>query len=173
MLNILIACDHKASREALCRTLDAQPFFKVIAVCADTHAAIAITGREQPDIVFIDGSTDPLSAIEAAKKIKACSTAGVIALSRYADTGFAAHMLAAGALGYLTSQSSGIEVITAVKEVSKDNLYCCLETKHVPVQTPDYISPFKKSISSLRDNTKKKMNEVVELHWHAILKFTN
>ena len=173
MLNILIACDHKASREALTRTLNTQPFFHVVAVCADTHAAITMTGNTQPDIVFIDGSTDPLAAIQATKKIRKVSTAAVIALSRQADDGFAAHMLAAGALGYLTSYSSDVEVITAVKEVAKDNLYCCLETKHLPIPTPERISSFKKTIASLRDNTRKKINEVAEIHWHGILKFTN
>ena len=82
MLNILIACDHKSTRESLTSLLSRQPGFTIIGVCADTHAAISITGNEQPGIVLIDGSTDPLSAIEAAKKIKACSTSCVIALSR-------------------------------------------------------------------------------------------
>jgi DNA-binding NarL/FixJ family response regulator len=173
MLNILIACDHKVSREALTRLLAAQPLLNVIAVCADTHAAISITAREQPDIVFMDGSSDPLAAIEATKKIMACSTAGVIALSRQADPHFAQHMLAAGALGYLTSQSSGIQILTAIEEVAKDNLYCCLETRHLPIPTPEHVSSFKKSILSIRDNTRKKINEAVEVHWHAILKFTN
>ena len=173
MLNILVVCDHKASRETLCRLLTAQPFFHVMAACADTHAAIAITGHQQPDIVFIDGSTDPLAAIEATKKIMLVSTAGIIALSRQADAGFAANMLAAGALGYLTSHSSDIEVITAIEEVSKDNLYCCLETKHLPVPTPERSSSFKKSIASLRDNTRKRINEAAGFHWHGILKFTN
>jgi len=173
MLNILIACDHKASREALAQTLAAQPFFHVIAICADTHAAIAITGNEQPDIVFIDGSADPLAAIEATKKILSLSTAGVIAFSRQADTSFANHMLAAGALGYLTSRSADIEIITAVEEVAKDNLYCCLETKCQPVPTPEHISSFKKAISALRGNTGKKISQTIRPHWFGILNFTN
>ena len=173
MLNILIACDHKASREALTRTLNAQPFFHLVAVCADTHAAITMTDNAQPDIVFIDGSTDPLAAIEATKQIRKISSAAIIALSRNEDSSFATHMLAAGALGYLTSRSSDREVITAVEEVAKDNLYCCLETKHLPIPTPERISSFKKAITSLQANTRKRMNEVAETHWHGILKFTN
>jgi len=97
----------------------------------------------------------------------------VIALSRDADSGFAAHMLAAGALGYLTSRSSNVEVITAVKEVAKDNLYCCLETGQLPVPTPAYISSFKKAINSLRGKARKKINEADEIYWHGIPKFTN
>jgi len=173
MLNILIACDHKASREALVQTLATQPFFHIIAVCADTHAAIAIAGNEQPDIIFIDGSSDPLAAIEATKKIVSLSSAGVIAISRQADTSFANHILAAGALGYLTSRSSNAEIISAVEEVVKDNLYCCPEIKYRPVPTPEPVSLVKKNISALRGSIRKKINETAKLHWFGILKFTN
>ena len=173
MLNILIACDHKISREALSRVLSVQPLFRVMGICADTHAAIAISAHEQPDIVFIDGSSDPLAAIEATKKILSCSNANVIALSRQMDAGFANHMIAAGALGYLTNNSPAAEIITAVNEVAKDNLYHCLEHSPLPIPTPERFSSFKKSIASVRDNTQKKITEAVESHWHSILKFTN
>jgi DNA-binding NarL/FixJ family response regulator len=152
MLTILIACDHKSSRESLIALLSAQPGFNIIGVCADTHTAIAITGREQPDIVLIDGSTDPLAIIEAIKKIRTCSTAGVIALSRQADRGFARLMMAAGALGYLTGNCSDIEVITAVREVAKDNCYCCLETKHLSIATVLDSNPAFQVIASCKDS---------------------
>jgi DNA-binding NarL/FixJ family response regulator len=173
MLNILIACDHKASRETLTQTLAANPCFHVMAVCADTHAAIAVTASEQPDIIFIDGSADPLAAIEATKKILSISSAGIIALSRRPDDSFAKHMLAAGALGYLSGRSSDAEVILAVEEVAKDNLYCCLETPFQPVPTPISNSLFKRSITAFGINTRKKINETFGAHWHGILKFAN
>ena len=173
MLTILIACDHKAYRESLTRLLAAHSLFHITAVCADTHAAITMTANAAPDIVFIDGSTDQLAAIEATKKIRSVSNAGIIALSRQSDASFAAHMLAAGALGYLTSRSSDIEIITAIEEVAKDNLYYCLDTKFLPVATPKPASSFKKTINLLRTNTRERINRGVETHWHGILKFTN
>jgi DNA-binding NarL/FixJ family response regulator len=173
MLNILIACDHKISREALAKVLSSQPLFRVIGVCADTHAAIAITAREQPHIVFIDGSTDPLAAAQATKKIVTCSTANVIAISRQMDPRFACHMMAAGALGYLTSQSSTADIITAVNEVAKDNAYSCLENNLPPIPTPERFSAFKKSIAFIHGNTHKKIAQAVGSHWHGILQFTN
>lgn len=173
MLNILIVCDHKSSLDSLVRILTAKPFFNITCICADTHAAITVALQQQPDIVFLDGSSDPLAAIEATKKILSCSTAAVIALSRQADPEFANHMLLAGALGYLTSQSSFIEVITAVEEVAKDNVYCCLDTKQFPIPTPLRHSSLKESMRSLRYNTRKKIDAVTNVHWHTILQFTN
>jgi DNA-binding NarL/FixJ family response regulator len=173
MLKILIASDHQPLRETLTRLLSAHPHFSVTDVCADTHAAMSITAYEQPDIVLIDGSTDPLAAIEATKKITGSYATNVIALSRQSDAVFAQHMLSAGALGYITRYSSDIEMITAVEEVAKDNLYCCLEQKHLPVETPAHLSSFRKSLASLKANTRKKIAIAAEVHWHGILKFTN
>lgn len=178
MLTILITSDHRSSREALARTLSAQPPFRVVAVCADAHAALTITTREQPDIVLIDGSSDPLMAIEATKKILSASGANVIAISRQTDKGFAHHMLAAGALGYLTSQSTAAEVVAAIMSVAKDDVFICEALRredHVPqLPTPEKTRfSFKQSVAALRENARKRIAEPAEIHWHAILKFTN
>ncbi|MEO5683902.1 MAG: response regulator [Chitinophagaceae bacterium] len=177
ILNILIASDCKASREALTRTLNSEPFFHVIAVCADAFAAISMTENASPDIVLIDGSTDPLATIQAIKKITACSNANVIGISRMADSDFETHLLAAGALGYVTHNSSAVELVCAVAEVAKDNLYSCITATHEPVPTPARISSINQLItqsiagiaSSLRDRNAKATTN----HWHAILQYAN
>ena len=172
MINILIASDHQSSRKTLTDLLSAQPAFRIIAICADTHAAICIAAREQPDIVFIDGSSDPLAAIEATKKITNCSTAGVIALSGGIDADFAQHMIAAGALGYVTHRSSTAEIISAVIEVAKDNLFNCYGGAEFTLPTPERAS-FKQSLTSLGRDYRKKITDTVHSHWHGILNFTN
>ena len=162
MTNILIASDHKLFRESLTRLLSVQPFFHVTGVCADTHAAITIASREQPHLVLIDGSSDPLSAIQATKKIVASSTANVIAISGIPDSSFASHMLDAGALGYLTKQSLAKEIITAIQEVAKDNCYSCLDNNPVfhPVPTPKAMARIKEPATP-------------GIFWHRILQFAN
>ena len=190
MLNILIASDHKLYREALSCLLSVQPLFNVMGVCADTHAAMNIAARENPDIVLIDGSSDPLAAIEATKRIVVRSNANVIAITGNTDPTFSQHMLAAGALGYLTKQSLSAEIITAIKEVAKDNLYLCRELSSglsadlnpglVQTPVPTHISPsshshrpFRKSIAPLTSNNRKKITETATNNWHRILQFTN
>ena len=172
MINILIASDHQSSRKILTDLLSAQPAFRIVAVCADTHAAICIAAREQPDIALIDGSSDPLAAIEATKKITGCSSAGVIALSGGIDVDFAQHMIAAGALGYITHKSPAAEVISAVIEVAKDNLFNCHGSAEFCLPTPERYS-FKQTINSIGSNYRKKIANTVQSHWHGILSFTN
>ena len=172
MLNILVVSNHQNSRKTLTDLLSAQPSFRIIAVCADAHAAICIAARELPDIVFIDGCTDPLAAIEATKKIITCSAAGVIAVSGGIDADFAQHMIAAGALGYITHGSPAAEVISAVVEVAKDNLFNCYGGTSFSLPTPERSLP-KQSVTSVGRNYSKKITNAVQSHWHSILSFTN
>jgi len=178
MLTILITSDHRSSREALARVLTAEPLFNVIAVCADAHAAMSITAQEQPDIVLIDGSSDPLMAIEATKKILSGSGANVIAVTRHLEKGFAHHMLAAGALGYLTGQSPAAEIIAAVIAVAKDNVYLCealrQEDNILSLPTPVKTRfSFKQSVAAIRNSARRRIMEPAEIHWHGILQYTN
>ena len=173
MLNILIACDHIISRETLLYYLSTPLLPCAVRLCADNYAAIAISEQQQPDIVIIDGSCDPLAAIEATKKITRCSSSNVIAFSRQTDPDFAQHMIDAGALGYLSNSASCRQVIAAVTAVAKDNFYTCIDSNPLPLPTPERISPFMKSIASFRKNTKEKMQAATDIHWHGILRFTN
>ena len=173
MLTIVIACDHKTTREALLRVLNSSALPCAVSVCADSHAAISICERHQPDIVLLDGSTDPLAAIEATKKIMTCSAANVIAVSRAADAHFAQHMMAAGALGYLLAGAEPATILNTVAEVAKDNTCNCLDKASVPITTPERVGGFRQSIASFQKNAKEKISAATEVHWHGILKFTN
>lgn len=173
MLHILIACNHIISREKLLCSLSDPQLPCALCLCADIYAAISLCGQQQPDIVVIDGSCDPLAAIEATKKITSTSATNIIAFSRQPDPAFARHMLAAGALGYLNSNVSCDQVIAAVQEVAKDNLYNCLNNQPIPLPTPARVAPILRSIAAFGKNTREQMRTATEIHWHGIFKFTN
>lgn len=173
MLNVLIACDHIISRSNLLRALSAPSPPCAVCLCADFYAAVSISEQQAPEIVIIDGSCDPLAAIEATRKITNCSSANVIAFSRATDADFARHMMEAGALGYLSGIASHEQVISAVTEVARDNFYNCIDSTPLPLPTPSRIPPFIQSIASFGKNTREKMRAATDIHWHGILKFTN
>lgn len=178
MLTILIATDHKPLRETLSSLILAQPLFHLVAVCADSHAAMTIAEIENPDIVLIDGSTDPMAVTAATKKIVSGSGAGVIALSRYTDTTFTQHMLSAGALGYVSHAAVPAEIIKAILEVAKDNIYLCKEVpaaqQIIPVHTPAPVAksrPLSKKFTAIPRQQKRRI--IPRIIWHNILRFTN
>lgn len=181
MITVLIASCHQSSRDRFARLLSGHPVFRLLDVCADTHAAIAIAAHAHPGIVIIDGSCDPLAAAAATQKILSSSAASVIAVSANLDEAFAHHMLAAGALGYLTTHCNAAEFITALQEVAKDNVYLCSDIRtafqHPFINTPGSNASTKKpsteKATSLRKQMVGKIAAAATNHWHGILQFTN
>ena len=129
MINIIIADDHKLFRETLTVLLGSNARFRVIASCADSLEAIGTIQREKPDIVLMDIDIRPISGIEAVEKICAVTAARVIGLSMYNHPSYAKKMMRAGAMGYVTKNSSKAEIFAAIVEVNKGNKFICQETK--------------------------------------------
>jgi len=128
MIRIVIADDHKLFRETLSHVINSQPHFQVIAQCQNSTEAIEIVRAEMPDIILMDINIPPFSGIEAARKI---TSSKVIGLSMHAHPAYAKKMIQAGAMGYITKNSSKDEIFTAINEVEKGNKYICSEIKEM------------------------------------------
>jgi len=126
MIRIVIADDHKLFRQTLTEVLQANPAFEVIAQCEDSSEAVEIVLSEKPDITLMDINIPPFSGIEAVKRI---APSRVIGLSMHAHPAYAKKMLKAGAMGYITKNSSKDEIFTAITEVVKGNKFICNEIK--------------------------------------------
>ncbi len=176
MLTVIIATDNKPLREVLSSIILSQPQCKLAGVCADSHAAIAIASVENPHIVLIDGSSDPLAATAAIKKICNSTASGVIALTRQPDEVFAQHILAAGALGYLTHQSAADEILMAIQQVAQDNVYLCkaLPALHTqaPVATPALDRPVATQQMAIHHTSFREKVAAIVIQWQHMLKFT-
>jgi len=129
MINIILADDHKLFRETLAVLLGSDDRFRVIASCGDSLEAIGSIQREKPDIVLMDIDIRPISGIEATEKICAVTAARVIGLSMHNHPSYVKKMMRAGAMGYVTKNSSKTEIFTAIVEVNKGNKFICQETK--------------------------------------------
>jgi DNA-binding NarL/FixJ family response regulator len=129
MISIVIADDHKLFRETLSALLNSNPGFRVIASCQDSAEAIETICFEKPDIVLMDIDIPPFSGIEAVKKICAVSACRVIGLSMHTHPAYAKKMIRAGAMGYVTKNSSKDEIFTAINEVNKGKKFICREIK--------------------------------------------
>ena len=126
MIRIVIADDHKLFRETLSHVINSQPQFMVIAACQNSTEAIETVRTEMPDIILMDINIPPFSGIEATRKI---TYSKVIGLSMHAHPAYAKKMIQAGAMGYITKNSSKEEIFTAIIEVEKGNKYICSEIK--------------------------------------------
>ena len=131
-ITILIADDHKLIRETWAFILSSDPRFKVLADCGDAETAVEIAKIQRPDIVLMDINMVPFSGFEATEKIRKLSPSSkIIGVSMHSQPAYAKKMLQAGAMGYVTKNSSREEMMKAILEVHGGRKYICEEIKNI------------------------------------------
>lgn len=117
-IRILLAEDHKVVREGTRRLLESQNDFEVVGEASDGIEAVELAKKYKPEIIIMDVSMPRLNGIEATKQIKAIyPNMAVLVLTGYDDDEYVFALLEAGAAGYLLKESSGQELIDAIRQV--------------------------------------------------------
>ena len=101
-IRVLIVDDHQVFRDGLKLVINRQADMEVVGEAADGEKAIALTRELLPDIIIMDVKMPFMDGAEATSRILAeMPGMKILALSIYADDGFMASMMRAGALGYI------------------------------------------------------------------------
>jgi DNA-binding NarL/FixJ family response regulator len=117
-MRILLAEDHKVVREGTRRLLESQPDFDVVGEASDGIEAVELAKKLKPEIIIMDVSMPRLNGIEATRQIKAIyPNIAILPLTGYDDDEYVFALLEAGAAGYLLKDSSGEELIEAIRQV--------------------------------------------------------
>ena len=125
-IRVLLADDHAVVRRGLRLFLDLQPDIAVVGEAADGAEALEQAAELHPDVVVMDLSMPGLGGIEATERLRAESPrARVLVLSSFSGEDSVLPALRAGALGYLTKDSSPEEVSAAIRSVSRDEPMLC------------------------------------------------
>jgi len=115
---ILLAEDHKVVREGTRKLLESQPDFEVVGEASDGIEAVELAKKLKPEIIIMDVSMPRLNGIEATRQIKAIyPNIAILPLTGYDDDEYVFALLEAGAAGYLLKDSSGEELIEAIRQV--------------------------------------------------------
>ncbi len=134
-ITILLVDDHRLLRESWYGILNSDPHFRVVGDTGDGMEAIKLAKNLQPDVVLMDLNMMPVDGYEVTKQIhKSGSGSRVIGLTMYNNVISAKRLLALGAMGYLTKNSSKEEMKEAIMEVKKGRKYICSEIKNVLAQ---------------------------------------
>ena len=130
LIRIVIADDHQMIREAWKLLLEQDDRFSIIAECRNGEEAINIAIEHCPDIILMDINMNPVNGFEATRKItEQCPGVKIIGISINNQPVYARNMLQFGAKGYVTKNSSKEEMIEAILEVHKGNVFICKEIK--------------------------------------------
>ena len=129
---ILIVDDHTLIRETWSFLLGRNENFEVIAEVGDGQKAIEIARDKRPNIVLLDINMAPLNGFDVLKMIRKLSPGSkVIGVSMHSQPAYAKKMLRLGAKGYVTKNSPRQEMLDAIGEVTKGNIYVCQEVKNI------------------------------------------
>ena len=123
-IKILLADDHKITRDGLRSLLEKQPDMEVAGEAGNGREAARLTRDLAPDVVVMDISMPDLNGIDAARQIKEMSpSTRIIALSMYSDREFIDGMLGAGASGYLAKDCAFDELVQSIHAVIDGKVY--------------------------------------------------
>lgn len=127
-IRIIIADDHLLIAETWATLINMDPDFEVIKVYDNTKTMIDEITEIKPDIAILDININPFSGIEATKMIKKLAPGTrIIGVSMHNQPSFAKKMLRNGAMGYVTKNSTKIEMYDAIRAVMKGDKYICAE----------------------------------------------
>lgn len=123
-LRVMIAEDHAVVRSGLRAVINAQDDMEVVAEAEDGVSAVEKAREIQPDVILMDITMPGLGGLEATRQIKnALPNVKVVVLTIHASEEFLFHALKVGADGYLTKSVHEMEVVSAIRAVSKDRVY--------------------------------------------------
>lgn len=121
---VLLADDHKIVREALQMILNSADDFEVVGAAEDGRQAIDMAKKLAPDVILLDLMMPIIDGKTALRELgRALPKARILVLSSYADEGQARECVARGAVGYLVKQTAATELLQAMRETRRGNVY--------------------------------------------------
>ena len=116
-IRLLLADDHTMVRQSMRRSME-DAGFDVVGEAADGAAAVRLAEELRPDVILMDVSMPVLDGVEATRQVRSgdgTEAPQVVMLTMHADADVVRRSLQAGAVGYLTKDSSIDEVVEAVR----------------------------------------------------------
>lgn len=123
-IRILLADDHMIVRQGLKLVLDTDSEMEVVGQAENGREAVQMVRQLRPDVILLDIMMPEINGMEATCQIrKAFAQCRIIILSSYSDEDRAGELMQEGAVGYVLKQTAGAELLEAIREVRKGNLY--------------------------------------------------
>lgn len=123
-IRVLLADDHKMTREGLRSLLQDLTEVEVVAEARTGLETILLAKRHQPDIVIMDVVMPELNGIEATRRVLSeCPGVKVIGLSMHSERQLVLRMLRIGASAYLLKNCGFHELAEAIRIVHRGGTY--------------------------------------------------
>ncbi|MFZ6844795.1 response regulator [Undibacterium sp. RuTC16W] len=128
MIRILIADDHTIMREGLKRILDGIEDIQVVAEAVDGFDTLEKARLGNFDVLLMDLSMPGRSGVDLIRQIKdEMPKLPILILTMHEEEQYAVRAIRAGARGYLTKESAGTQLVTALRKVASGRPYISME----------------------------------------------
>jgi DNA-binding NarL/FixJ family response regulator len=122
-IGIVHADDHPIFRQGLKALLEKEGF-TVHGVAADGLDAIKLIDRFHPDIAVLDFSMPRLNGLDAAREVRRVSPrTRVVFLTLHREEQYVVEAMTAGVKGYVLKSEATTELVQAIHEVYRGNVY--------------------------------------------------
>lgn len=127
-MKILIADDHAVVREGLKRLLRKLTEIKQVEEANNGQEALQMIETNRYDFVILDISLPGMSGLEILKSLKSQNNpTRILILSMHPEEQFAIKAFQLGALGYVTKDRAGEELLLAIRKISTGGKYISTE----------------------------------------------
>ena len=123
-IKLLIVDDHGILRAGLAALLENEGDIRVIGEAEDGKSAVDLAVKTRPDIVLMDLSLPEIDGIEATRRIlQKLPDTRVLILSVHEESELIKEAIKSGARGYILKDALKDDLIRAIHEVMRDEIY--------------------------------------------------
>ena len=121
---ILLVDDHPFMRAGLAQLIDRQADMMVCGEAGSPTEALQAIASTKPDLVLSDLTMPGRSGLEFIKELRAAhETLAILVVSMHDESVFAERALRAGARGYIMKEAGGENLLTAIRQVLRGEVY--------------------------------------------------
>lgn len=122
-IRVLLAEDHVLVRQGL-KTLLEREGIQVVAEASDGQDAVTHARSLQPDIAVVDISMPTCNGLDAAREIRtSCPKTKTIILTQHDEEQYVSDALDAGVKGYVMKSQASNDLLQAIRQVSRGEVY--------------------------------------------------
>jgi two-component system response regulator NreC len=123
-ITIVLADNHEVVRLGIRTLLENEPDFQIVGEASDGLKTVDIVKHLNPDVLILDLMMPGINGIEVTQQVKKISPkTHVIILSMYSNEAYVLETLRKGAEGYVLKDSTGNDLVKAVREVTAGRRY--------------------------------------------------
>ena len=121
---ILVVDDHPFMRAGMTQLIDRQPDLQVCGEAGNSADAMREVAQRHPDLVLTDLTMPGRGGLEFIKDLQAMAAGvPVLVMSMHDEAIYAERVLRAGGRGYIMKEAGGENLLTAVRQVLRGEVY--------------------------------------------------